>query len=98
MKTSSTTTAKYYTSNTSDGMQDSTQQPNSPTSSVEFVPYVPGNKGSMAQKRSKRTIHLSASQLESYFHYPQYEAAKKLGVSLSTLKRRFYELYKGARW
>lgn len=41
-----------------------------------------------------RRSMLTAEQIESLFHLPQSDAARKLGVSLSTLKRRFYELNK----
>lgn len=50
-------------------------------------------------KRGKKVISLSESAIKSHFIYPQPEAARRLGVSLSTLKRRFYECYGGTkRW
>lgn len=36
--------------------------------------------------------------MAKYFKYTQSVAAKKLGVSVSTLKRRFYQLDMGKRW
>jgi hypothetical protein len=47
---------------------------------------------------TSRTIHIDKEQIEKYFSLPQPSAAKKLGVSLSTLKRRFYETHGGTRW
>eukprot|EP00818_Percolomonas_sp_WS_P004145 CAMPEP_0117439028 /NCGR_PEP_ID=MMETSP0759-20121206/2358_1 /TAXON_ID=63605 /ORGANISM="Percolomonas cosmopolitus, Strain WS" /LENGTH=255 /DNA_ID=CAMNT_0005230739 /DNA_START=2588 /DNA_END=3355 /DNA_ORIENTATION=- len=41
---------------------------------------------------------MTADDFQPYFKLTQVEAAKKLGVSLSTLKRRFYELKLGKRW
>jgi hypothetical protein len=37
---------------------------------------------------------LTREEMALYFKLPQPEAAKRLGVSLSSLKRRFYELYR----
>lgn len=48
---------------------------------------------------NKSKISISDKELREVFAYTQPEAAKRLGVSLSTLKRRFYELAgKGKRW
>ena len=41
---------------------------------------------------------ISQKDLERYYRYPQPEAAKRLGVSLGALKKRFYEISRGARW
>jgi len=41
---------------------------------------------------------MTLEEMRKYFKYPQPEAAKRLGVSLSTLKRRFYALNMGKRW
>ncbi|EFC41625.1 predicted protein [Naegleria gruberi] len=48
--------------------------------------------------RSKKLDVLSADQIRQYFCYTQQDAARLLGVSVSTLKRRFYELKLGKRW
>jgi hypothetical protein len=45
-----------------------------------------------------KMIQIDTKEMERLFIYPQPEAAKRLGVSLSTLKRRFYETHKGKRW
>jgi hypothetical protein len=45
-----------------------------------------------------KMIHIDSKEMERLFIYPQPEAAKRLGVSLSTLKRRFYETHQGKRW
>jgi len=45
----------------------------------------------------RNTIQISRSDMEKYFNCPQRLAAQKLGVSMSTLKRRFYQLKMG-RW
>eukprot|EP00689_Sawyeria_marylandensis_P003668 EC826238.1.p1 GENE.EC826238.1~~EC826238.1.p1 ORF type:complete len:186 (+),score=62.66 EC826238.1:139-696(+) len=41
---------------------------------------------------------LSESEIKKYMHLPQKKAAQLLGVSVSTLKRRFYELKISERW
>ena len=43
-------------------------------------------------KRGGKRIELSRKDIEQYVHLPQPEAAERVGVSLSTLKRRFYEV------
>lgn len=54
---------------------------------------------SISNKTCKSRITITDDQLKAMFIYSQPEAAKRLGVSLSTLKRRFYELAgKGKRW
>jgi len=45
----------------------------------------------------RNTIQISRSDMQKYFNCPQRLAAQKLGVSVSTLKRRFYKLKMG-RW
>jgi hypothetical protein len=45
--------------------------------------------GSSEWKRGGKRIELSREDIERYAHLPQPEAAEKLGVSLSTLKRRY---------
>jgi hypothetical protein len=49
-------------------------------------------------KRGRTNIEISAEELKKVLHYAQPQAAKILGVSLSTLKRKFYQLYPGRRW
>lgn len=62
-------------------------------------PSVLGKNNSLSYSpRNKRQIHLEKHEIEQFFSYPQPEAAKKLGVSLSTLKRRFYETHGKIRW
>jgi DNA-binding NtrC family response regulator len=46
----------------------------------------------------KRSSQLTRQVLEEYFKYSQEEAASRLGVSLSTLKRKFRSLKMGKRW
>ena len=46
----------------------------------------------------KRSNQLTRQVLEEYFKYSQEEAASRLGVSLSTLKRKFRTLKMGKRW
>jgi len=45
----------------------------------------------------RNTIQIPRSDMQKYFNCPQRLAAQKLGVSMSTLKRRFYQLKMG-RW
>jgi len=45
----------------------------------------------------RNKIQITREEMSKYFHCPQRLAAQKLGVSLSTLKRRFYQLDIG-RW
>ncbi|KAL9641457.1 hypothetical protein ABK040_013382 [Willaertia magna] len=42
-------------------------------------------------------INITRVEMSKYFNAPQTLAARLLGVSVSTLKRRYYEMYKG-RW
>jgi hypothetical protein len=79
----------------------------SPNKCHKFVEYIPEEhkNGPHAPKtalpkakRGKKVIPLTEEQLRNHFIYPQPEAARRLGVSLSTLKRRFYELHSGKRW
>ena len=56
--------------------------------------------GSPRVKKSasfRNNIQISKPEMAKYFGCPQRLAAQKLGVSLSTLKRRFYQLGLG-RW
>ena len=50
------------------------------------------------RKRKRKTDFLSRELISEYIHYSQAEAAEKLGISVSSLKRRFYELNLGLRW
>lgn len=63
-------------------------------------------EGSIARTRGKNPskptsfcnkIQITRREMAKYFSYPQRLAAQKLGVSVSTLKRRFYQLGIG-RW
>lgn len=50
-------------------------------------------------ERSKKFIEITKEDIEHLFKYPQPKAAQILGVSVSTLKRRFYEVTGGlTRW
>ncbi|KAL0476290.1 hypothetical protein AKO1_010898 [Acrasis kona] len=51
----------------------------------------------ISKPKSGRKVKITKEVLQDYYCYPQVEAAKLLGVSLSTLKRKFYELKIG-RW
>ncbi len=64
----------------------------SPTNSTDTASPTRGTK------RGKKIIVLSEQQLRTHYIFSQPEAARRLGVSLSTLKRRFYELHSGKRW
>lgn len=46
----------------------------------------------MTKTQPKKLSKLSAHEFMPYLKLTQNEAARKLGVSKSTLKRRFYEL------
>ncbi|KAL9653876.1 hypothetical protein ABK040_012936 [Willaertia magna] len=50
-----------------------------------------------SKKRRRNYVGIDLDTMKPYFHLPQREAAKKLGISLSTLKRRYYELNLG-KW
>jgi hypothetical protein len=45
-----------------------------------------------------KCITLTKQQIEHFYSSPQPQAAKQLGVSLSTLKRRYYEFSGSKRW
>ena len=47
--------------------------------------------------RSKKLEQITSEQIQLYFGHTQTDAARLLGVSVSTLKRRFYELNLGNR-
>jgi hypothetical protein len=50
------------------------------------------------RSRNKKLDQITKEDMMKYFKYTQSVAAKKLGVSVSTLKRRFYQLDMGKRW
>jgi len=68
----------------------------SPTISQDETMVQPRPK--LKQRRRKKTDFITASVLEKYFQYSQEEAATMLGISLATLKRKFYELNPSRRW
>jgi hypothetical protein len=85
---SSPIAASTVTTNTSSNMIHSSSSPS-----------VLGKNNNLSYSpRNKRQIHLEKHDIEQLFSFPQPEAAKKLGVSLSTLKRRFYETHGKIRW
>ncbi|KAF0976218.1 hypothetical protein FDP41_004893 [Naegleria fowleri] len=43
-------------------------------------------------------LKVNYQEMSKYFHAPQIVAARMLGVSVSTLKRRYKEVSKGERW
>ncbi|KAL9646976.1 hypothetical protein ABK040_013833 [Willaertia magna] len=43
--------------------------------------------------KKKKTVQLSKEIIREHFKYSQIEAAKRLGCSLSTLKRKFAKLF-----
>ncbi len=47
---------------------------------------------------SDKKIVIDLKEMKKYYYYPQPTAAKLLGVSLSTLKRRYYEVVGDKRW
>jgi DNA-binding transcriptional regulator YiaG len=53
------------------------------------------NKKKQKNRHSRKQIYISERQIKAHFIFSQPEAARRLGVSLSTLKRRFYELNGG---
>jgi len=55
--------------------------------------------GKIAKKKGrKQKFFITEEELHKYYQYSQPEAAKRLGVSVSTLKRRYYKLFPGKRW
>lgn len=61
--------------------------------------WKPPSQPTQKTTTNKSKISISDRELREVFAYTQPEAARRLGVSLSTLKRRFYELAgKGKRW
>lgn len=94
---SATTSNTATTDNTS--ISKLISSPMSSTSTPETMAHSNENIEHVKPKRGKKVISLSESAIKSHFIYPQPEAARRLGVSLSTLKRRFYECYGGTkRW
>jgi hypothetical protein len=60
-----------------------------------YVPYVPipMRPQGILKKGGKQTIVLTNEELRAHFQYPLKEAADRLNVSQSTLKRRYWEMY-----
>ncbi len=54
--------------------------------------WKPPSQPTQKTTTNKSKISISDRELREVFAYTQPEAARRLGVSLSTLKRRFYEL------
>ncbi|KAG2379420.1 hypothetical protein C9374_006537 [Naegleria lovaniensis] len=54
-------------------------------------------KESSKKKKTNTRIEITREMMTKYFYCPQTLAARLLGVSISTLKRRFYDLHIG-RW
>jgi len=50
------------------------------------------------RKKTNKVIKALKEDKERYLGMKQKDAAKELGVSLSTLKRVYYKLYKCERW
>ncbi|KAF0974319.1 hypothetical protein FDP41_006929 [Naegleria fowleri] len=50
-----------------------------------------------SKKKTNTRIEITREMMARYFYCPQTLAARLLGVSISTLKRRFYDLHMG-RW
>ena len=49
--------------------------------------------------RGRRTKYqISEQEIKQYFKYSQAQAATMLNISVSTLKRRFYQMGMGRRW
>ena len=86
---------------TGTGYNDGTQV-NQSTKSKATVRYnsFKEYKPKLAYPKTQRTRSaISKRAIESMFGYSQRETAEKLGVSISTLKRRFSDLYGAkARW
>jgi hypothetical protein len=55
------------------------------------------NTNSGIQKNRKRKREITKDEIKKYFNYSQAKAAKMLGVSVSTLKRRYYSMGMG-KW
>ncbi|KAL9642450.1 hypothetical protein ABK040_011019 [Willaertia magna] len=56
------------------------------------------NKPKKKKGRHRKLDTLTYETIREYFKYTQSQAAKKLGVSVSTLKRKFYSLGYESRW
>ncbi|KAL9655057.1 hypothetical protein ABK040_008840 [Willaertia magna] len=60
-----------------------------------------GSKSNSSDKhvpKCKKLESMTAEDIKQYFKYTQTDAARLLQVSVSTLKRKFYELQLGNRW
>ncbi|EFC39882.1 predicted protein [Naegleria gruberi] len=79
-------------SSTSPSQQQQSECSTSSSTSVEgtTIPAATSNFGSTR-------ITITKEDMSRYFNAPQVMAARLLNVSVSTLKRRFYEMYEG-RW
>ena len=65
----------------------------------EYIPYSPSNQCNRKVNRGgKKAIPLSKEEIRANFVYTMKEAAERLGVSTSTLKRRYREMYGRRMW
>ncbi|KAL9656269.1 hypothetical protein ABK040_007882 [Willaertia magna] len=56
------------------------------------------NNAKIKKKKGPKRKVIDRIEMIKHFCYPQPKAAKLLGVSVSTLKRRFYEMQFGSKW
>lgn len=63
-----------------------------------YIPTVIEERPSPKKKGRKQKFFISEQELTKYYGLSQPDAAQRLGVSVSTLKRRFYELHPDMRW
>ncbi|KAF0979180.1 hypothetical protein FDP41_001523 [Naegleria fowleri] len=66
----------------------------------ETSPICPSSVSSSSSSSSSShgRLHVSMEDMSKYFHASQMIAARMLGVSVSTLKRRYKEVSNGNRW
>ncbi len=70
---------------------------NNETSSTS-TPPTPTSYTILSKTTNPSVVQLGKKDLSRYFNSPQGLAARLLGVSLSQLKKRYYELFPGRRW
>jgi hypothetical protein len=56
------------------------------------------SKSFKKKKGRKQKFFISEQELSKYYQYSQPEAARLLGISVSTLKRRYYKMHPNKRW
>ncbi|KAF0977372.1 hypothetical protein FDP41_003364 [Naegleria fowleri] len=95
---SSTTTITTTTTISTEKMQQNMQHGAKFEGKRKFEGIVKQQRTSPILPSASCRLQVSLEEMSKYFHSPQSIAARMLGVSVSTLKRRYKEVSNGNRW